>query len=160
MKTIHIQHGFSMIEILVSVMVISIGLLGMAMLQTNSVRYSQDAYLSSIASSHAYEMLDRMRANPEAVDNGNYDFSGGIPTVAPGCTTCNPADNAARDAFTWNQTLATMLPSGAGEISFNAATGRYTVTVKWDRRPTDAPNPVCGSNPLTNLSCFSVELVQ
>jgi type IV pilus assembly protein PilV len=154
------NQGYSLIEILVSIVVISVGLLGMATLQTRGIRFSQDAYLRSIASSQAYEMLDRMRANPDGVSNGSYDFSGGMPSSAPSCaaSTCSSNDSALRDGFQWNQNIAALLPSGQGAISL--AGGNYTITISWDRRITDTSGAVCGPDPDTDLTCFSVNLVQ
>ncbi len=152
------QKGFSMIEILISILVLSVGMIGLAMLQTTGVRYSNDAYLKSLAHAYAYEMLDRMRANPEAMDDGVYNFSGGMPSTVPGCSTCTPAENAVRDAYDWNTNIANTFPSGSGSITL--AGGRYVITIAYDRRNNDAPSPVCGNDPLINLTCISVEIVQ
>ena len=57
------SHGFSMIEVLVTLLVLSIGLLGLAAMQVRSIKNTHSAYLRSQATYLAYDMLDRMRAN-------------------------------------------------------------------------------------------------
>lgn len=69
-----IQHnsGLSLIEILVTVVVLSIGLLGIAGMQAFGMRYSHDSYARSQATMLANELIERMHANPDAVSNGDY----------------------------------------------------------------------------------------
>ena len=77
-----IQAGFSLIEILVAIVVISLGLLGLAGLQAASLRNNQVAYFRSIASQQAYDMMDRMRVNLAGVRAGNYnDLQGALGTI-------------------------------------------------------------------------------
>ncbi len=66
MHTIHRQHGFSMIEVLISLLVLSLGLLGLALLQGQGLKFNTDAYLRTQATTLGYEIIDRMRANPAA----------------------------------------------------------------------------------------------
>ena len=67
------QAGFTIIEMLIAVLVISIGLLGMAGLQTTGIQQSHNSYLKTQASMLAYDMADRMRSNLQGVNAGNYD---------------------------------------------------------------------------------------
>lgn len=64
--------GLSLIEILVTVVVLSIGLLGIAGMQAQGVKYSHDSYARSQANMLANELLERMHANPDGVENGDY----------------------------------------------------------------------------------------
>jgi len=64
--------GLSLIEILVTVVVLSIGLLGIAGMQAQGVSYSHDSYARSQANMLANELLERMHANPDGVENGDY----------------------------------------------------------------------------------------
>ena len=66
------MRGLSLIEILVTVVVLSIGLLGIAGMQAFGMRYSHDSYARSQANILANELIERMRANPDAVNNGDY----------------------------------------------------------------------------------------
>ena len=61
------QRGFSLIEVLVAMLVLAIGLLGLAALQTQGVRFNHDAYVRSNATALAYEIMDKMRARRGSV---------------------------------------------------------------------------------------------
>ncbi len=79
-------NGFSLLEVLIALLVLSIGLLGLAGLQGTGLRYNHSAYLRSQATFQTYDMADRMRANLRGVQQGDYNNVSGIPTD-PGCTT-------------------------------------------------------------------------
>src|SRR5690606_3260878 len=64
------QHGFSLIEVLVALLVLSVGLLGLAMLQIEGLKHNTDAYYRTQATVLAYDIIDRMRANSDAAKNG------------------------------------------------------------------------------------------
>src|SRR5690606_37316619 len=61
--------GFTLIEVLIALVVMSVGLLGLASLQTNTLAFNRDAYLRSQATALAYDIIDRMRANRDAAVN-------------------------------------------------------------------------------------------
>ena len=63
--------GFTLLEVMVALVVLSVGLLGLAALQTATVRFNQNAYLRSQATNFAYDLADRMRANREAAIAGD-----------------------------------------------------------------------------------------
>lgn len=155
MRTIKRQRGFTMLEVLISVVVLSIGMLGIAGLQAVGQRNNNSAYLRSQATALAYDMIDRMRANQAGVDAGAYD---GIDTVAsnyvnPGCSLsgCTAATMAAYDKWDWEAQLAARLPSGNGSVANNG--GVFTVTVMWDDNRNGASSLECGADALT---CFTV----
>ncbi len=130
------QRGFTMIEVLIAILVLSIGLLGLAGLQATGLRNNHQAYQRSIATQQVYDMADRMRVNPAGVVANAYDAISGIPTN-PGCTgsTCTPAGIAAYDAAQWNSANAALLPSGAGTVT-SLGGGVFTITVRWDELKT------------------------
>ena len=123
--------GFTLIEILIALLVLSIGMLGIAALQAATVQFNHSAYLRSQATSFAYDVVDRMRANRAAAING--DYNGAFATPAPACNTVAAASAtvAAADVAAWRNALACRLPSGTGSISVDA-NGVATVGVRWD----------------------------
>jgi type IV pilus assembly protein PilV len=68
----HYQSGFTLIEVLVSTLVITAGLLGVASLQITSLKSSHHAYVKTQARFLAHGLIERMRANTKAVQNGDY----------------------------------------------------------------------------------------
>lgn len=129
-----LQHGFTMIEVLVTVIVLAIGLLGLAGLQINSLRFTYSAYQTSQATILGTDIIDRMRANRAAADTGAYDIALGVNPSAASCVgagvTCPPAGMAAADLFEWKQALATVLPDGDGSVTRNGPL--FIITIQWD----------------------------
>lgn len=123
--------GFTLIEVLVAVLVLSIGLLGLAGLQTASLRNNNSAYMRSQAAILAYDMADRMRSNRDAAITGGYDLS--LTNSYSGSGSI-----AADDLTQWMATLTSILPAGQGEVDRTASA--VTVTVQWDdTRGAEAP---------------------
>lgn len=118
-----IQSGFTLIEVMVAVVVLSIGLLGLAGLQATGLRHNQSASFRSTATVLAYDIADAMRANATDAVNKNYDIA---------MTDPKPTGAAIyqQDLNNWINELALRLPSGDGAVSVNNA--MMTVTVQWD----------------------------
>ncbi len=122
------QVGTSLIEVLVSVVILSVGLLGVAGMQMSSLRSNQAAYERSISTILMSSIRERMAANRDAALGGAYDFAGGGACAAPGVNSL-----ATRDLSEWITELQSdgMLgPTGCGSIACDAA-GLCVVTLKW-----------------------------
>lgn len=119
------QRGFTLIEVLVSVVVLSIGLLGLAALQSTGLRNNHSAYYRSQATFLAYDIIDRMRANRSVAKAGNYNLT-------MDATPAGGSSVAANDQVAWTNSLDDLLPSGDGSITVDTATGATTVIVQWD----------------------------
>lgn len=128
------QRGITMIEVLVTVIVLAIGLLGLAGLQLNSLRFTHSAYQSSQATVMANDIMDRMRANRPAAETGVYDIALGTTPGSSSCqgvgADCAPDTMAAADLYEWKEALAATLPDGDGSIASNGTV--FTITVQWD----------------------------
>jgi len=122
--------GFSLIEVLVALLVLSIGLLGLAALQVQGLRFNHDALVRTQATNLAYDIVDRMRANRANVAAYTAADPGGA---------CNPlAASAAMDLTCGYDDLAATLPGGGGVITANATANFFDITVRWvDRMPRD-----------------------
>ena len=97
------QLGFTLLEVLISVVILAVGLLGIAALQLNMIRSNHSAQLRAIAVAQANSMIDRMRANYPGVKAGAYNNISGIP-AEPTCSACTISEIAQRDAYQWNTT--------------------------------------------------------
>jgi len=148
--------GFSLIEVLVTLVIVIVGLLGLASLMLKGLQTNASSQLRTVAVSQAYDIADRMRANVVGVRAGNYDSilppsstttcsttnlgttahvqpSSSAITCSTSCTTsCSVADVASMDGCSWNLSNASLLPEGAGAVCKDAANNWYTIYVSWD----------------------------
>jgi type IV pilus assembly protein PilV len=127
------EFGFSLVEALVALVVLSVGMMGIAALHGQSLSAARTAQYRSVAIVLASDMADRIRLNrlgqaayaAAAVNNG-CDPAGGA--------TCAPPEMAAYDLWVWNQEVAQRLPGGTTQVLFNPGTipPTFTVTVSWN----------------------------
>ncbi|MDV6344629.1 type IV pilus modification protein PilV [Nitrosomonas sp. Is37] len=117
------QKGVTMIEVLVAIVVLSIGLLGLAGLQSVGLTHNQSASFRSTATMMTYSILDSMRANRTAAINGSYN-------IAIGASIPSGSTIPEQDLNNWLNELALRLPAGTGAI--NVAGNVITVTIQWD----------------------------
>ncbi len=118
------NQGFTLLEVLVAIVILSIGLLAVAGMQTQSMRSSGNALYRSQAVLGCEDILDRMRANIADAQDGDYDLAMADATPATG----GIADN---DLNEWRNALATNLPAGNGSVVRSLTGDITTVTVEW-----------------------------
>ncbi|MGZ8157566.1 MAG: type IV pilus modification protein PilV [Methylobacter sp.] len=138
----HRALGFTLIEVLVSMIILALGLLGLASLQGISLKNNQDAYLFSQANALAYEMSDRIKANKQGWTT--------IPTApTSSCTTscnsaasaCTTGNMAASDYCYWLQNAKAKLSPDAtvdiqtsdGTAPCSGSTPSLCLTMTWPR---------------------------
>ncbi len=123
------QAGASMVEVMVAFLILSIGLLGLAMLQAKSLSLNTDAYLRSQATLIAHELIENMRGNP----NGNYVVASKPGGVCGGC----PAEQKKADAdlISWYQAQEDLLPANTSTIQRPGAD--YVIEMKWKEKNID-----------------------
>lgn len=125
------EYGLTLVEILVTIVIISFGLLGVASLQVKGLQNNHSAFNRSTANILAYDMLDRMRANKSDLIAGKYDSGGkflAYATDAPSTTTTMKDT----DLKAWLLAISKRLPSGKGKIEASAAATTIRVTIQWD----------------------------
>lgn len=145
-RTTSSARGFTLVEVLVSLVILSIGLLGIAKLMLFSSHSNDSAYLRSQATDLAYEMLDYMRANTSTAALPFYNTAAATPATDPGftCITAAPCANLALyDVYQWKLRLnansgvvpAGALPNGQGSVTTTTNAGgqtSVTIIVSWD----------------------------
>jgi type IV pilus assembly protein PilV len=143
------QRGFTLLEVLIALLVLSIGLLGLAALQTTGLRSNQMASMRTLATQLAYDMTDRMRANPAGIAANQY-------VIATDETPGDPAVSIANNDLTeWRDQIA-RLPGGLSSIAQNA--GTHVVTVYWDEYRTGAALGSCPPADNTQLRCLRLTM--
>ncbi len=119
MRILPRQRGFTLLEVLTSLLIFSVGLLGVGGLMVMSVRTNHTAYLRTQASFLAESLADRMRTNLGWINqyNGTYDAS--TATGSANCSTapCTPAQLAAYDRLVWSQQLIAHLPAPTANVN-------------------------------------------
>lgn len=123
--------GVGMLEILVAVLVISIGILGLATLQGTATRQNSNAYLRSQATILAHDIAERMRANRENADAYVLAMTDDPPTGT---------SRAAEDLNEWISSIEMLLPQGDGAIEQNG--DHFTISVEFDVSRGEEPTTV------------------
>lgn len=116
--------GFSIIEVLVSLVVLSIALLGTAGLTAASLKTTNSSYYRTQATVLADDILDRMRANIEQARGGQYNIDSDPVTFAAA-----PGTVEHFDATEWTDTIAATLPGGVGTVE--VINGVATIVISW-----------------------------
>jgi len=133
--------GFTLVEVLVALVVLTIGMLGIAAVYLEGLRSSRVALLRSQAVVLAADMADRIRAN-RYVPTGamTYDPTTTTALARDACdkttdatSTCTPAQMFANDLARWQAAIQSRLPGGTGTVAFDIVNTipTYTVTVSW-----------------------------
>ena len=130
-------NGFSLIEVLVTLLILAVGLLSIAALQFKGLQYSNDAYMRSSYNILVYDIMDRMRNNSGNI--ADYKMSAySIPVTAPtGCEQNKAPPTAANDLQCWREQLHAHLPPGStveieerSESQYDA----YDIGITWSSR--------------------------
>lgn len=136
--------GFTLLEVLVAVVIISLGMLGVAALLLTVQKADASAYIQQQAVQSAYDILDRMRANLQGTQAGYYAGTFNPPFAAP-ATNCVGSGNvctdkqlAKFDTAQWASSDLASLPQGSATIASAASSNGnvdVTVTVNWNDAP-------------------------
>ena len=152
-KIKHKQKGFSLIEALVAFLILSVGMLGIASLQTMSLKSGHTAALRTVAVMKVDEILESMRSNPTEVLNyaaGPADMGtdNGCSETSVAAANCTPAQMAQDELFRWKNSLIEALPNNAGTTATVVITpavapdilNLVVVSVNWNERDLETGN--------------------
>jgi len=135
------QRGITMIEVLVTLVIMSVGLLGAAAMIIKGLESNRNAYLRTQSSILAYDMADRIRANPQGALNGNYesfdlDDLPSVPQCFSGGSPCGLGQIADADLASWGTAIQgesdgpiPLLPAAGATIDRNGDI--FTITITW-----------------------------
>lgn len=134
------QYGVTLIEVLVTMVIVAIGLLGLAGMQVRGLSIQKDAHGRALATQLALDLADRMRSNVAAVTAGDYNFTTAYPTgtyappTGPDCeaNVCTPQQQAQYDLDRWFARLrGGALPGGWARITQVTGQPVWEITVMW-----------------------------
>ncbi len=146
-KPLNQQLGFTLIESLIAILVVAIGLAGMAGLLLISVKTNQSAYLRTQAEFVARGTIDRIRSNRAQVlaYNGNHSAAAAGPDPCTGGVVCTAAVQATRDIAALRGQLFQFLPNSSANVNCNGVllgtpvqagaapfNGMCTIRIQWD----------------------------
>jgi type IV pilus assembly protein PilV len=169
-RPVFAQAGISLLEVLVAIVVLSIGLLGLAGLQFSALRGNNQSYERSQAHILAGQIADAMRANRVAAAAGAFVIdTDDDPVAAVSCTPgpCTRAQAAQFALANWHDRLTAELPGGTARITCSTTPCQqgvfHTVSIIWDENRTGATDDSCPApnlfDPDTHLSCVQASFV-
>jgi type IV pilus assembly protein PilV len=129
------QKGVALLEVLVAVMILSIGFLATSRMQIMGMRFNQGAFFKTQASVMSADMADRMRVNLSGVESGQYDsIDTSTGQTDPGCMTtgCSPTELAQLDAWQWSQSIKNTLPDATGTVTND--NNIFEIEVQWKEK--------------------------
>lgn len=157
----HDEHGATLIEALVAILVLSLGLLGMAGLQLNALSFQKSSWATHRIAELTGDISERIRANPTGASNGNYVYTATYSTSKTATMTsnlcrssgtdCTTAQIANDDIAAWLLKAQAALPSGAATITGDSMNG-YTVTAMYQDK--EFVDPTTGT-PQSATTCTS-----
>jgi len=122
------EAGATLIEVLVAMVVLAIGLLGLAGLQATSIQSNHSAYYRSQATILASDLADRMRANRTAALTNAYVID--FPTSSTNNSVSDSGVSPENDIAEWLNQLAQTLPDGTGKVERDDTL--VTITIRWN----------------------------
>jgi type IV pilus assembly protein PilV len=148
MKTVskrRYQAGFSLVEVLIALVIMSVGMLGIAGLYVQSMQAGRTSMFRHHAVTLAGDVADRIRANPRAGAAYNHaaNATGTDNSCVTGGVDCNSADMAANDILLWQAQADDTLPTGDVAVAVNVGLNppTYQITVSWTE-PGETPTYV------------------
>jgi type IV pilus assembly protein PilV len=148
--------GDTMIEVLVTVLILAVGVLGVAAMQVTTLQNLNSSYSASVAEIIANDFSERMRANPTAALAGNYVHSAAPTGTIPDCVAnaCTLTQLATYDVDSWWTVLTGVLPAATGQVTRNAGTNTFVVTVRWDDDRSGSSGTNCPVQTASDLDCY------
>lgn len=128
------QLGFSLLEVLVSILVLSIGLLGLGGLQMTSLKGANNAHFRTVAGIAATDLAERMRINPIAVAAGHYEAEFSMTNcktkpakICEASVVCTPEDVATYDLYRVNCGVYDLDDNQTGGLQYNLPAASMSV---------------------------------
>ncbi len=132
------QLGFNLVEVLIALIIMSVGMLGIAGLYVQSLQAGRTSMFRHHAITLAGDVADRIRANPGG--GATYEGTGADNNCVGGTADCTAAEMAEEDILLWEQQADDTLPNGDVAVDHDDSVdpAEYTITISWDE-PGETP---------------------
>jgi type IV pilus assembly protein PilV len=165
------QQGFTLIEVAVALIVLAVGLLGIAGMQSSGMQNTLKSHHRAVAMMQAQDIADRIRANIAGMRGKEYVKAIPNPAPSPDCmtssNTCTPVQLAATDLYNWDTANKAALPSAQSQITctdidattttiYEAGTS-CTITIRWDGDRSGATGTGCSGSG-SDLTCLRMRI--
>ena len=146
------QRGATLIEALVSILVMSLGLLGIAGIQLNAIAYQKSSWSMHRVAETVNDLSERIRSNPTGAVNGNYLYNTANYATAKAATFtsnncrtsgtfCSTAQIASDDIASFVTKAQDTLPGGAAHVAGNSSSGFVVTVMYFDKDFVDNSTP-------------------
>jgi len=153
--------GDTMIEVLVTVLILAVGVLGVAAMQVTTYQNLSNSHSASIAAMIAEDFAERMRANGTGVLAGSYYDHNADPGEAfTNCANeaCSTGELADYDIGSWWLELGANLPLGRGQLARIGTSNTFALTVRWDEDRSGSTGITCPKQTAADLECYQLEV--
>jgi type IV pilus assembly protein PilV len=152
--------GDTMIEVLVTVLILAVGVLGVAAMQVTTYQNLSISHSASIAAIVAEDFSERMRANgvETLADTYNHDADPGTAYTDCTANVCSTSQLAGYDIGIWWEELGATLPLGRGQVTRNGGTNTFTLTVRWDEDRSGSAGTNCPKQSAADLECYQLQV--
>ncbi len=160
--------GFTLIEVLIAMLVLSIGIMGVAGMQVTALKSLQSSHSYGMAALLANDIADRMWVNQAQVLANAYNHTA-ADNNPPDCVanTCSTAQMAAYDISQWQQQMKgyttaddtvvpAMLPLSSGAVARVGTTTSFTISVRWDDDHSGSTGTTCPPASADDLDCYQL----
>ena len=152
--------GDTMIEVLVTVLILAVGVLGVAAMQVTTFQNLGASHSASVAAMVADDFAERMRANGAVVLANTYNHSENPLVAFKDCAkeTCNTSELAGYDIGSWWVALGANLPLGQGVVARVGTSNIFTLTVRWDEDRSGSSLTNCPKASAADLECYQLDI--
>lgn len=151
--------GDTMIEVLVTVLILAVGVLGVAAMQVTTLQNLNISHSASTAEILTVDFGERMRANGTAALADTYNHTT-APTGFTDCVVnvCTMTQLAGYDMGTWWNSLGASLPAASGQVARVGTTNTFSVTVRWDEDRSGSTGTNCPKLSAADLECYQLQV--
>jgi len=152
--------GDTMIEVLVTVLILAVGVLGVAAMQVTTFQNLSTSHSASVAALVAEDFAERMRTNGVEVLADTYNHASDPGTAFTNCAdqVCTAAQLAGYDIGSWWLEMGANLPLAKGQVARVGTSNTFTLTIRWDEDRSGSVGVACPKATAADLECYQLDV--